>query len=50
MSGALLEISKGLHIKYNNDPNVSKTYCKLKFELLNKNAVTIQNVVGGKPR
>jgi|TARA_R110000782_G_scaffold1121_1_gene4253 hypothetical protein len=50
MSGALLEISKGLHIKYENDPNVSKLYCKLKFELINKNAVTIQNVVGGKPR
>jgi len=50
MSGALLEITKGLHVKYEVDPNVSKTYCTIKFNLLNKNAITIQNVVGGKPR
>jgi len=50
MSGALLEITKGLHVKYDVNPNVSKIYCTSKFDLLNKNAITIQNIVGGKPR
>ena len=50
MSGALLEITKGLHTKYDVDSNVSKKYCEIKFDLINRNATTIQNVVGGKPR
>jgi hypothetical protein len=29
---------------------VSLPYCTTKFGLIEKNAVTIQNVVGGKPR
>jgi|TARA_B100000780_G_C21126343_1_gene457139 hypothetical protein len=50
MSEALKGIAKGLHVKYDVDPKVSKLYCTIKFDLLNKNAITIQNVVGGKPR
>ena len=50
MSVALLKITKGLNDKYEKEDNVSKHYCEAKFESIKKNAVTIQNVVGGKPR
>lgn len=50
MSGALVEIVKGLNDKYKNDQEASKTFCEVKYDLILKNALTIQNVVGGKPR
>lgn len=50
MSKALVEIVKGLNDKYSDGQEVSKTFCEVKFDLIHKNAVTIQNVVGGKPR
>lgn len=50
MSTALLEITKGLYDKYKKEVTVNKVYCKSKFDLIYKNATTIQNVVGGKPR
>jgi len=50
MSIALLQITKGLSDKYEETNSVNKIYCEAKFELIKKNSVTIQNVVGGKPR
>ena len=50
MSGELAEIIKGLNERYHGKEPVSVSYCTLKFGTIEKNAVTIQNVVGAKPR
>ena len=50
MSGELAEIIKGLNARYHDKEPVSVAYCTLKFGTIEKNAVTIQNVVGAKPR
>ena len=50
MSGELAEIIKGLNVRYHDKEPVSVAYCTLKFGTIEKNAVTIQNVVGAKPR
>lgn len=50
MSSELSEIVKGLSERYHGKDPVSLTYCTTKFGIIEKNAVTIQNVVGAKPR
>ena len=50
MSGELAEIVKGLNERYHGTEAVSTAYCTLKFGTIEKNAVTIQNVIGAKPR
>ncbi len=50
MSGELAEIIKGLNTRYHEKDPVSPSYCTLKFGTIEKNAVTIQNVIGAKPR
>jgi hypothetical protein len=50
MSGELAEIVKGLNERYHGKEAVSLTYCTMKFGTIEKNAVTIQNVIGAKPR
>ena len=50
MSGELAEIIKGLNTRYHEKNPVSPAYCTLKFGTIEKNAVTIQNVIGAKPR
>jgi len=50
MSSELAEIVKGLSERYKGAEPVSLPYCTTKFGLIEKNAVTIQNVIGGKPR
>jgi len=50
MSSELAEIVKGLSERYKGSEPVSLPYCTTKFGLIEKNAVTIQNVIGGKPR
>ena len=50
MSGELAEIIKGLNTRYHEKEPVSPSYCALKFGTIEKNAVTIQNVIGAKPR
>ena len=50
MSSELAEIVKGLSERYKGTEPVSLPYCTTKFGLIEKNAVTIQNVVGAKPR
>jgi len=50
MSGELAEIIKGLNVRYHEKEPVSVSYCTLKFGTIEKNAVTIQNVIGAKPR
>lgn len=50
MSGELAEIIKGLNTRYHEKEPVSPSYCTLKFGTIEKNAVTIQNVIGAKPR
>ena len=50
MSSELSEIVKGLSQRYHGKDPVSLNYCTTKFGIIEKNAVTIQNVVGAKPR
>jgi uncharacterized protein YceK len=50
MTGELAEIIKGLNERYHGKEAVSPSYCTLKFGTIEKNAVTIQNVIGAKPR
>jgi hypothetical protein len=50
MSGELAEIIKGLNTRYHEKDPISPAYCTLKFGTIEKNAVTIQNVIGAKPR
>ena len=50
MSAELAEIVKGLNERYHSKEAVSTSYCTLKFGTIEKNAVTIQNVTGAKPR
>lgn len=50
MSGELAEIIKGLNVRYHDKEPVSTAYCTLKFGTIEKNSVTIQNVIGSKPR
>lgn len=50
MSGELAEIIKGLNERYHGTEPVSTSYCTLKFGTIEKNSVTIQNVIGAKPR
>ena len=50
MSGELAEIIKGLNERYHGTEPVSTPYCTLKFGTIEKNSVTIQNVIGAKPR
>jgi hypothetical protein len=50
MTAELVEIIKGLNVRYHEKEPVSPAYCTLKFGTIEKNAVTIQNVIGAKPR
>lgn len=50
MSGELAEIIKGLNERYHGAEPVSTNYCTLKFGTIEKNSVTIQNVIGAKLR
>jgi hypothetical protein len=50
MSFELSEIIKGLNERYHSKDPVSLNYCTTKFGIIEKNAVTIQNVIGAKPR
>jgi hypothetical protein len=50
MTAELAEIIKGLNTRYHEKEPVSVSYCTLKFGTIEKNAVTIQNVIGSKPR
>ena len=50
MTAELAEIVKGLNTRYHEKDPVSPSYCSLKFGTIEKNAVTIQNVIGSKPR
>ena len=50
MTAELAEIVKGLNTRYHEKEPVSPSYCTLKFGTIEKNAVTIQNVIGAKPR
>ena len=50
MSSELAEIVKGLSERYHGKEPVSLNYCTVKFSSIEKNAVTIQNVIGAKPR
>jgi hypothetical protein len=46
----LNEIAQGLLKRYNSGDKVSTTFCKLKFEGIEIGAVTLQSVLGKKPR
>jgi hypothetical protein len=46
----LNEIAQGLVKRYNSGDKVSTTFCKLKFEGIEIGAVTLQSVLGKKPR
>ena len=50
MTAELNEIAKGLSDRYHSEDEVSPAYCKIKFGNIEKNAVTIQTVIGAKPR
>ena len=50
MSSELSEIVKGLSERYHGKEPVSLNYCTVKFSNIEKNAITIQNVIGAKPR
>jgi len=51
MTGELLEIIRGLYVRYNIDKkDVSMTYCTNKFILIEKNATVISNTIAKKPR
>jgi hypothetical protein len=50
MSAELAEIVKGLSDRYKGTESVSMMYCTTKFSSIERNAVTIQNVIGKKPR
>ena len=50
MSSELAEIVKGLSDRYKGTEPVSMLYCTTKFSSIERNAVTIQNVIGKKPR
>lgn len=50
MTDELVVITKELSDRYYGTEEVSATYCKLKFNLIEKNAITMQKVIGSKPR
>lgn len=50
MTDELVVITKELSDKYYGTEEVSATYCKLKFSTIEKNAITMQKVIGDKPR
>lgn len=50
MTDELVVITKELSDRYYGAEEVSATYCKLKFSTIEKNAITIQKVIGDKPR
>lgn len=50
MGSELAEIVKGLSDRYHGTEPVSMFYCTSKFSSIERNAVTIQNVIGKKPR
>jgi hypothetical protein len=49
-SKELNNISKGLVERYRTGPSVSPTFCKIKFESIEKNAVKMQETIGKRPR
>ncbi len=50
MTNELVVITKELSDKYYGTEEVGATYCKLKFNLIEKNAITMQTAIGSKPR
>ena len=50
MGSELAEVIKGLSDRYHGTEPVSMFYCTSKFSSIERNAVTIQNVIGNKPR
>ena len=49
-SKSLNEIAQGLKNQYDKNGKVSQTFCKLKFEGIEKSAETMQHVLGRRPR
>jgi hypothetical protein len=50
MTVALEEITRGLKDRYAGTDPVSTAYCKIKLNTIEKNATTIQAVIGARPR
>ena len=50
MTDELVVITKELSDRYYGTEEVGATYCKLKFSTIEKNAITMQKVIGDKPR
>lgn len=50
MTNELVVITKELSDRYNGTEAVSTAYCKIKFSVIEKNAITMQKVIGDKPR
>ena len=50
MTDELVVITKELSDRYYGTEEVGATYCKLKFGTIEKNAITMQKVIGDKPR
>lgn len=50
MTDELVVITKELSDSYYGTEEVSAAYCKLKFGTIEKNAITMQKVIGSKPR
>jgi outer membrane lipoprotein-sorting protein len=50
MTGELASLTKELNARYSGTESVSVAYCTLKFKTIEKNALTMQKVIGDKPR
>ena len=50
LSDNLYKLTDSTLTFYNNNANVSETFCKLKFDQITRAATTIQEVVGKRPR
>ena len=46
----LFQLTSQTRDHYAKNTNVSQTFCKLKLQQINRNAETIQKVIGSKPR
>ncbi len=49
-AGELNAMVKGLSDQYENNKEVGSTFCKIKFETIEKSANRIQTIIGGRPR
>lgn len=46
----LNSIAQGLAVRYNPFNAPSETFCKIKFESIENNAMTMQHIIGARPR